>query len=124
MIAIWAVLAMALGSMVSPAEAQPFAYVADFSSSNVSVIDTASNTVVATIPVGSISIGAAVTPDGTHAYVTTQQAGVVVIDTATNTVVASIPVGISPLGSRWPRMGSTLMSRRYRPSRLCRVVFR
>jgi YVTN family beta-propeller protein len=36
----------------------------------VSVIDTASNTVVANDPVGGFPEGVATTPDGTHAYVT------------------------------------------------------
>jgi YVTN family beta-propeller protein len=35
-----------------PAEAAPFAYVANFIGNTVSVIDTATNTVVATVPVG------------------------------------------------------------------------
>jgi YVTN family beta-propeller protein len=60
----------------------------------VSVIDTATNTVVATVPVGSFPFGVAITPDGTHAYVTNQDSHTVsVIDTATNTVVATVPVG-------------------------------
>ena len=33
------------------------------------MIDTATNTVTATIPVGSDPSGVAVSPDGTHAYV-------------------------------------------------------
>jgi YVTN family beta-propeller protein len=43
--------------------------VANVSSNNVSVIDIATNTVVATIPVGLIPVGVAITPDGTRAYV-------------------------------------------------------
>ena len=39
-------------------------------SNDVTVINTATNTVVATIPVGSQPIGPAVTPDGTRVYVT------------------------------------------------------
>jgi YVTN family beta-propeller protein len=51
--ALWAMLAMGLGLMASPAEAAPFAYVANTHDNTVSVIDTASNTVVGTpIPVG------------------------------------------------------------------------
>ena len=34
------------------------------------MIDTATNTVTATVPVGDGPIGVAVTPDGAHAYVT------------------------------------------------------
>jgi YVTN family beta-propeller protein len=56
-------LAMGLGLMARPAEAAPFAYVTNGGSS-VSVIDTATNTVVATVGVGSLPFGVAVTPDG------------------------------------------------------------
>jgi YVTN family beta-propeller protein len=63
------------------------------------VIGTATNTVVATVPVGSFPYGVAVTPDGTHAYVANQGSNdVSVIDTASNTVVATIPVGNAPSG--------------------------
>jgi YVTN family beta-propeller protein len=61
----------------------------------VSVIATANNTVVATIPVGSGPAGVAVTPDGSKVYVTTfggSGGAVSVIDTASNTVIA-IPLG-------------------------------
>ena len=44
-------LGVILGS--TPAEAQPFAYVTNFENNTVSVIATATNTVVATVPVGS-----------------------------------------------------------------------
>ena len=65
-------------------------------SNTVSVIDTASNTVVATIPVGVNPVGVAITPDGTRAYVTNEGSNTVsVIDIATNTVVATISVGAS-----------------------------
>jgi YVTN family beta-propeller protein len=60
--------------------------------STVSVIDTATNTVSATIPVSSGASGVAVTPDSTKAYVV-GSAATSVIDTATNTVVAVLPVG-------------------------------
>ena len=61
----------------------------------VSVIDTATNTVIATIPVGNLPIGVAVTPDGSKVYVTNAISNTVsVIATATNTVIATIPVGL------------------------------
>ena len=50
--------------------AAPFAYVANAGDNTVSVIDTATNTVVAPIAVGSLPRGVAVTPDGKRAYVT------------------------------------------------------
>jgi YVTN family beta-propeller protein len=61
---------------------------------NVSVIATATKTVVATIPVGINPSGVAITPDGTRAYVVTDT--VSVIDTTSNTVVATVPF---PAGS-------------------------
>src|SRR5262249_19515421 len=57
----------------------------------------ATNTVVATVPVGARPIAVAITPDGTHAFVTNQNSNTVsVIETATNTVVATVPVGAAP----------------------------
>jgi YVTN family beta-propeller protein len=87
------------------------AFVTNQFDNTVSVIDTANNKVVATIPVGSFATGVAITPAGTHptepvdrrhptsAYVTNQLDGTVsVIDTANNTVVATIPVQVDPSG--------------------------
>src|SRR5262249_6961872 len=73
------------------------AYVTN-SNGTVSVIDTTTNTVVASIPVGAQSrVGVAVSADGTRAYVTTNSNGLVsVIDTATNTVIDTIAVGAAP----------------------------
>jgi YVTN family beta-propeller protein len=67
------------------------AYVADGDSpGTVSVIDTATNAVVATVPVGSIPEGVAITPDGKHAYVTNNGSNTVsVIRTATSRVEAA-----------------------------------
>ena len=44
-------------------------YVVNFKVDNVSVIDTATNTVVATVAVGTNPLGVAVNPAGTRAYV-------------------------------------------------------
>src|SRR5262249_21793583 len=66
---------------------------------SVSVIDTATNTFVAAVRVGSDPRGVAITPDGTHVYVMNLHSDTIsVIDTATNTVVATVPVGGGPLG--------------------------
>ena len=75
-------------------------YIAQFDTNNVSVIDTATNRVITTIPVGQNPYGVAVTPDGSKVYVANETSNnVSVIDTATNTVIGSaIPVGISPDG--------------------------
>src|SRR5437667_12834706 len=53
----------------SPASALPFAYITNFGSASVSVIDTATNTVVATVPVGAAPFGVAVNRAGTRAWV-------------------------------------------------------
>ena len=50
------------GLGTATAQAQTRAYVANFGSDTVSVIDTATNTVVATIPVGLNPFGVAITP--------------------------------------------------------------
>ena len=62
------------------------------------VIDTATDTVIATIP-GISAWGVAVTPDGSNVYVANSffSGTVSVTATATNTVTATIPVGLSPL---------------------------
>ena len=63
------------------------------------MIDTASNTVTATIPVGSNPLGIAITPDGHTAYVTDFSDDTVhVIDTATQAVTTTVNVGNGPLG--------------------------
>ena len=65
----------------------------------VSVIDAATNTVTATIPVGSGPYAVAVDPAAGTVYVTNGGDGTVsVIDEATNTVTATIPVGTGPYG--------------------------
>lgn len=77
----------------SSLQAQTVAYVANSSSNTVSVIDTATNAVTATIPVGNNPGGVVFSPDGARAYVTNGADGTVsVIDTGGNTVTATIPV--------------------------------
>ena len=79
--------------------AAPFAYITNFNDSTVSVIDTATNTVIATVPVGGGPYGVAVHPEGTFTYVTNSFSDTVsVIDATTNTVVATVPVGTTPFG--------------------------
>src|SRR6266446_3404301 len=80
------------------------AYITNFHGNTVSVIATATNTVVGLpIPVGTLPLGVAVTPDGSTVYVANSGDGSVngtvsVIATATNTVTATIPVGNLPVG--------------------------
>ena len=52
-------------------------YVADFVYNIVLVIDTATNTVIATIPVGIFPYGVTVTPDGKKVYVTNRKGKIV-----------------------------------------------
>lgn len=62
---------------------------------SVAVIDTATNTVIATVTVGSFPIGVAVNPAGTRVYVASDGDGTVsVIDTTTNTVVDTVVTGV------------------------------
>lgn len=75
------------------------AYVTYDVSNIVSVIDTATKSVIAMISVGNNPFGVAVTPDGGKVYVANYGSNAVsVINTATNTVLATIPVGALPLG--------------------------
>lgn len=69
--------------------AQTRAYVANINDNTVSVIDSGTNTVIATVPVGQLPITVAVSPNGAFAYVANQGSHTVsVIDAATNTVNA------------------------------------
>ena len=75
----------------------PYAYIANYNSNTVSVIDTSTNTVTTTVNVGNKPWGVAVNP--TAAYVTNEGSNTVsVIDTSTNTVLATVNVGTSPHG--------------------------
>jgi YVTN family beta-propeller protein len=75
------------------------AYVTNSGSASVSVIDTATNTVVATIRVGNSPRGIDVAPEGSKVYVVVNGTHrVAVVDVATNTVTKSLPTGIgSPI---------------------------
>jgi YVTN family beta-propeller protein len=79
--------------------AAPFAYITNSGDNTVSVLDTATNTVTATVPVGTNPQAVAVSPDGTRVYVSNAAIGSVsILDTATNTVVATVSVGSGPFG--------------------------
>ena len=81
------------------------AYVANFSDSTVSVIDTTTNRVVGTIPVGSGPTAVAVKPDGTRAYVANyNEATVSVIDT--NAQSANYNKVIKTIAIPWGETGS------------------
>lgn len=85
------------------AQAAPFAYISNYGTNGtgntVSVIDTATNTVTATVTVGHGPYGVGVTPDGARVYVANQFSDTIsVISTATNTVIATLAVGSRPFG--------------------------
>jgi YVTN family beta-propeller protein len=74
-------------------------YVSNGKDGSVSVIDTATNAVVATVPVGKRPWNMAITPDGAKLYVANGRSNSVsVIDTAANKVIREIPVGALPWG--------------------------
>jgi YVTN family beta-propeller protein len=74
------------------------AYVANMGSNNVSVIDTANNTVTATVNVGKEPNGVSVSPDGAKVYVVNFDSNTIsIIDTATDSVTATVSVGNSPI---------------------------
>ena len=77
----------------APSSAQN-AYITNSGSNTVSVIDTATNTVVSTIPVGISPGGVAVTPDGSKVYVTNLGSANVSVFLTT----PIIPVGNGPSG--------------------------
>jgi uncharacterized repeat protein (TIGR01451 family) len=81
------------------------AYVANFGSGTVSVVDTTHNAVTDTISMPSTGTGdglvqpyeLALSPDGSTLYVTDfGQGDLFVVDTSSNTVTATVPVGSSP----------------------------
>jgi len=66
---------LALAALTSPVSGMAqVAFVPDGGSSNVSVVDTTSNTVLGTIPVGTGPVGVAITPDGRSMLETGDQA--------------------------------------------------
>src|SRR5260221_11276916 len=92
---------------LSQARAAPFAYVPNERSGTVSVIDTASDQVVATIKTGGKPRGIAASPDGRRLYVSDQPSGsLVVVDLATREVSEHIPVGKAPEGVGTSRDGA------------------
>ena len=74
-----------------------YAYITNYDDQTVSVIDTVTNTVTDTVPVGRDPYGIAVSPDGTKAYVTNQAINTVsIIDIPTKKVTSQVKVGNYP----------------------------
>lgn len=105
-----AVIAFSLAAGIpTMAAAQPYAYVANLGSDDVSVIDVRTRSVVTTLPAGDDPDGTAVSPDGRSVYVTSFLSdSVTVIDTGTNTVSATLAVGKGPVGAAVSPDGSRL----------------
>jgi len=79
----------------------PLAWVTNFDGDSVTVIDTETNTVIATIPVGNGPKGILLNEDGTRAYVTNHDDDTVsVINTADKSVIATID--LAPSGGDGP----------------------
>src|SRR2546428_12655035 len=94
-------------AFLSLARAAPFAYVPNERSGTVSVIDTASDRVVATIKTGGKPRGIAASPDGRRLYVSDQPNGSLVGgDLAAREISEQIPVGKSPEGVTNSRDGA------------------
>jgi YVTN family beta-propeller protein len=102
--------------------AGPKAYVGNFKDNTVSVIDTATGTVIATVPVVAGPHGMSVTPDGRRVFVSGENAsGVSVIDTATDHVIQTIEVGKTPHGVAMTPDGKTLLVGVYGDNRVAFV---
>ncbi|HEX3430217.1 MAG TPA: YncE family protein [Rhizomicrobium sp.] len=91
----------------APPPRAPAAYIANAHDGTVSVIDTSTNTVTATIPGFNFPSGVAATPDGRKVYVVNEAGNSVsVVETSSNTIAATIPVtapyrdAVAPDGSK------------------------
>jgi RHS repeat-associated protein len=75
------------------------AYITNVLDNTVSVINTSTSTVIATIPGFTNPVSAAVTPDGSHVYITNGAFAdtVSVVNTASNTITATIPISLPAL---------------------------
>ena len=68
--------------------------------SDVSVIDTATNAIIARVPVGYAPTGVAVTPSGDRVYVANSfSSDVSVIDASVNAVIATVNLGRGQIGA-------------------------
>jgi YVTN family beta-propeller protein len=81
------------GSVVSGG----YAYVINYDSNNVTVIDTGTNQTVETLDVGAGPLSIAANPQGNRVYVSNSlDSTVSVIDTGTNQVIGTIPIQVLP----------------------------
>ncbi len=84
-----------LGMIISPDGVMLYVLNSEFGT--VTVVNTATNAIIAVISVGTSPHGIAISPDGSKVYVSNQFTdNLSVINTATNTVVANVTIGSSP----------------------------
>jgi YVTN family beta-propeller protein len=101
------------------AAAAPKAYIGNFADNTVSVLDTASAKIVATIPVAQGPHGMAMSRDGRTVFVTGDgSSSMSVIDTATDKVVKTLEVGKSPNGLSLTPDGKLLLVTVYGEDRI------
>ncbi|RYY96597.1 MAG: hypothetical protein EOO11_13085 [Chitinophagaceae bacterium] len=87
----------------------PYAYIPNKGSNNVSVYNTATQAVTGTIPVGSEPLGVQVAPDGMRVYIANSGSdNVSVISTYSNTVIATVAAMDAPCGMALTPNGSVL----------------
>ncbi|MEO5696638.1 MAG: YncE family protein [Burkholderiaceae bacterium] len=90
---------MALALMAADARAEPFAYITNQGSHDVSVIDLASRTVVATVPVGRSPAGVVASSRAGLVFVSNPDSKTIsVIDMREQRVVQTLPAGDGPVG--------------------------
>lgn len=114
--AVWApILTLTLHlAIAGTVLAEPFAYISNGFEDTLSVIDTTTDEVVATVQLSGFPFGVVVSPDGERAYVANYfaigaaESLVSVIDARTATEIATIPVGLQPRGIAISADGKTL----------------
>src|SRR5260370_27968075 len=95
---LWIPLVLIATLPIATAYAQPYAYVSNLSGNSVSVVNTANNTIAATIGVAASPSGLAVTPDGGSVYYANRRDNAVsVISTASNSHLTTNRFGPSPI---------------------------
>lgn len=103
------VLAAIILMLTSIADSAPFAYITNYESNNVSVVDISANKVTATVNADRSLMESQ--PDRKKVCVANQGSGTVsVIDTAIDQVyIATVPIKLEP-GARHPRWSESLCS--------------
>ena len=92
-------IAISSGTFSIGSNVNVYAYVTNINANNVSVINTANNTISTTIPVGSTPWGVSASPDGSKVFIANTGSNTVsVINTSTNKVTNTITVGTNPSG--------------------------